>query len=344
MAKIRFDFMGKRHLALAFSALLVLTSLVSLAWQGLEWGLDFTGGTVIEVAYPHPVSADEVRKLLEEKGFEESVVQHFGSASTLLIRLPAKPELTSAQLSNRILAILTQASPNAPPELRRVEYVGPQVGEELVEKGGLATLFALFGILAYVAWRFEYRFAFGAIAALVHDVLVVLGFFSLSRMEFDLSVLAAILAVIGYSLNDTIVVFDRVRENFRRLRRGTPLEVINLSINQTLSRTLITSLTTLLVLISLLLFGGEIIRGFAVALTLGVVVGTYSSIYIASALLLLMGIKREDLLLPEVERIDSSRQGFSAESRMKGRRPAARARKSAEGRGIAGRIEPPAAP
>ncbi len=304
MANVRFDFMGKRHIALALSGLLVLASLVSLIWQGLRLGLDFTGGTVIEVAYSKPVSADEVRELLEGSGFEDAIVQHFGSASNLLIRLPAAPKLTSAQLSNQILAILTETSPEAPPLLRRVEYVGPQVGEELVEKGGLATLFALFGILAYVAWRFEYRFALGSIAALVHDVIVVLGVFSIFRLEFDLSVLAAILAVIGYSLNDTIVVFDRIRENFRRIRRGTPVEITNTSINQTLSRTLITSLTTLLVLISLLLFGGEVIRGFAIALTLGVIVGTYSSIYIASALLLLMGVKREDLLLPEVEKID----------------------------------------
>lgn len=300
-----FDFMGKRHLALALSTVLVLTSLISLIWRGLQFGLDFTGGTVIEVSYPQPVSADQIRELLEEKGFEEAVVQHFGSASTLLIRLPPRPELTSAQLSSKILSILTEASPNAPPQLRRVEFVGPQVGDELVEKGGLATLFALLGILAYVAWRFEYRFALGSVLALVHDVTVVLGIFSLFGLEFDLSVLAAILAVIGYSLNDTIVVFDRIRENFRKIRRGMPIEIINVSINQTLSRTLITSFTTLLVLIALLLFGGEIIFGFALALTAGVVVGTYSSIYIASTLLLLLGVKREDLLLPEVERIDS---------------------------------------
>jgi len=198
-----------------------------------------------------------------------------------------------------------RSDPGARPQLRRVEFVGPQVGEELTEKGGLAMLFALFGILIYVAWRFEYRFALGSIAALVHDVIITLGFFSLSRLEFDLTVLAAVLAVVGYSLNDTIVVFDRIRENFRRMRRGGPVEIVNSSINQTLSRTLITSFTTLLVLLALAFLGGEIIRNFAIALILGVVVGTYSSIYIASAFLLLLKVKREDLLLPEKPEADT---------------------------------------
>ncbi len=298
------DFMGKRRLALALSALLILVSLGSLIFQGLKLGLDFTGGTLVEVGYEQPVDLARVRRLLAENGFEEATVQHFGSAREILIRLPAEPELSSADLSNRIMAVL-QSDGETRPQLRRVEFVGPQVGEELKEKGGLAMLFALFGILIYVAWRFEYRFALGAIAALIHDVIVTLGFFSLTRLEFDLTVLAAILAVIGYSLNDTIVVYDRIRENFRRMRRGGALEIINTSINQTLSRTLITSLTTLLVLLALAFLGGEIIRNFAIALTLGVVVGTYSSIYVASSFLVLLKVKREDLLLPEKPETDA---------------------------------------
>ncbi len=298
------DFMGKRQLALALSAILIVVSLGSLIFQGLRLGLDFTGGTLVEVGYPQPADLAQIRQVLEENGFEEATVQHFGSAREILIRLPAKPELSSADLSNRIMTVL-RSNAESRPQLRRVEFVGPQVGEELKEKGGLAMLFALFGILIYVAWRFEYRFALGAIAALVHDVIITLGFFSLTRLEFDLTVLAAILAVIGYSLNDTIVVYDRIRENFRRMRRGGPLEIINASINQTLSRTLITSLTTLLVLLALAFLGGEIIRNFAIALTLGVVVGTYSSIYVASSFLVLLKVRREDLLLPEKPETDA---------------------------------------
>jgi len=298
------DFMGKRHVALAVSAILIILSLGSLIFQGLKLGLDFTGGTLVEVGYTEAVDLPEVRKLLAGHGFEEAAVQHFGTAREVLIRLPSDPQLNSAELSNRILEVL-RSDPEARPQLRRVEFVGPQVGEELTEKGGLAMLFALFGILIYVAWRFEYRFALGSIAALVHDVIITLGFFSLSRLEFDLTVLAAVLAVVGYSLNDTIVVFDRIRENFRRMRRGGPVEIVNSSINQTLSRTLITSFTTLLVLLALAFLGGEIIRNFAIALILGVVVGTYSSIYIASAFLLLLKVRREDLLLPEKPEADT---------------------------------------
>ncbi|BCX89566.1 preprotein translocase subunit SecF [Methylomarinovum tepidoasis] len=304
LSERNFDFMGKRRIALTLSTLLILISLGSLIFQGLKLGLDFTGGTLVEVGYDRPVDLAKVRHLLAGHGFEEAAVQHFGSSREILIRLPATPDLSSADLSNRIMEVL-RSDPEARPQLRRVEFVGPQVGEELTEKGGLAMLFALFGILIYVAWRFEYRFALGSIIALVHDVVITLGFFSITRLEFDLTVLAAILAVIGYSLNDTIVVFDRIRENFRRLRRGTPEEIINVSINQTLSRTLITSLTTLLVLIALLVLGGEIIRNFAIALTLGVVVGTYSSIYVASASLLLLKVQREDLLLPEKPESDA---------------------------------------
>ncbi|WP_022948857.1 protein translocase subunit SecF [Methylohalobius crimeensis] len=300
------DFMGKRQLALVLSAILAVMSLGSLIVQGLSLGLDFTGGTLVEVGYPASVDLAEVRNQLAEAGYEDAAVQHFGTTQDILIRVPPDPDLSSAALSDNILQALS-AGAGAEPELRRVEFVGPQVGKELTEKGGLALLFALFGILIYIAWRFEYRFALGAIAALVHDVIITLGFFSLTRLEFDLTVLAALLAVIGYSLNDTIVVYDRIRENFRRLRRGEPAEIINTSITQTLSRTLLTSGTTLLVLISLAVLGGEIIRNFAIALIFGVVVGTYSSIYVASAFLLLFKVKREDLLLPEKEVADAER-------------------------------------
>ncbi len=299
-----FDFMGKRNFALILSACLIILSLGGLIFQGLRLGLDFTGGTLVEVGYPKPVDLAHIRSLLEQGDFKDAAVQHFGTSREVLIRLAPDPSLNTSQLSNKILEVLQQADPDNRPQLRRVEFVGPQVGEELTEKGGLAMLFALFGILIYVAWRFEYRFALGAIAALIHDVIITLGFFALTQLEFDLTVLAAILAVIGYSLNDTIVVYDRIRENFRRIRRGDAVEIINISINQTLSRTLITSLTTLLVLLALAFLGGEIIRNFAIALILGVVVGTYSSIYVASSVLLLLKVKREDLLLPEKEAVD----------------------------------------
>lgn len=301
-----FDFMGRRYLALVLSAILIILSLGSLIVQGLTLGLDFTGGTLVEVGYPAQVELTEVRTLLVRNGFESAAVQHFGTTREILIRLPPDPKLSTAALSDKVLTIL-RSEPGAEPQLRRVEFVGPQVGEDLVEKGGLAMLFSLIGILIYVAWRFEYRFAAGAVIALIHDALITLGFFSLTRLEFDLSVLAAVLAIIGYSINDTVVVFDRIRENFRRMRRGDPLEIINVSINQTLSRTILTSGTTLLVVFALTLLGGEIIHNFSLALIVGIVVGTYSSIYVASALLVLLKVKREDLLLPEKEAIDAER-------------------------------------
>jgi preprotein translocase subunit SecF len=309
MAKHRafnFDFMGKRYLALALSGILSVLSLVSLVGQGLKLGLDFTGGTLVEVSYSAPVDPNQIRTLLIQNGFENALVQHFGTVREVLIRLPPEAEMSGAGLSTKMMTVL-RSVPGAEPSLRRVEFVGPQVGEDLVEKGGLAVLFSLIGILIYVAWRFEYRFATGAVIATIHDVLVTVGFFSLTQLEFDLTVLAAVLTIIGYSLNDTVVVFDRIRENFRRMRRGEAIEIINASINQTLSRTLLTSLSTLLVVIALALLGGETIRNFSIALILGIIVGTYSSIYIASTLLLLLKIKREHLLLPEKEAIDVER-------------------------------------
>nr|BAL53248.1 preprotein translocase subunit SecF [uncultured Gammaproteobacteria bacterium] len=298
--------MGKRYAALALSGCLIVLSLGSLVVRGLNLGLDFTGGTLIEMSYPAPVDLAKIRTLLVERGFADATVQRFGTTREILIRLPPDPELSSAALSDKVLAVL-RAESGAEPQLRRVEFVGPQVGEDLTEKGGLAVLFSLIGILIYVAWRFEYRFAAGAVLALVHDCLITLGFFSLTGLEFDLSVLAAVLAILGYSINDTIVVFDRIRENFRRMRRGETLEIINASINQTLSRTILTSGTTLLVVFALAWLGGEIIHNFALALIVGIAVGTYSSIYIASTLLVLLKLRREDLLVPERETLDAER-------------------------------------
>ncbi len=291
----RIDFMGKQNLALIFSGVMLFIAIASVIAQGLSLGIDFTGGTLIEVGYQKPAELAKVREALAGEGFGEATAQHFGTSRDVLVRLAPRDDMTNVELSDRAFAALKQAVEGGA-ELRRVEFVGPQVGDELTEDGGLAMLYALIGILIYVALRFEYRFAVGSVIALVHDVLVTIGIFSLFQIEFDLPVLAAILAVIGYSLNDTIVVFDRIRENFRKMRKGTPVEIINASLNQTLSRTLVTSLTTLLVLAALFLFGGEIIHGFALVLIIGVVVGTYSSIYVASTSVLMLGISKADLM------------------------------------------------
>ncbi len=293
--KTNIDFMGKRRVAIIVSSLLVLASLVSLVTRGLVLGVDFTGGTVIEIGYHEPADLKEIREALGSAGFERAVVQHFGTAHEVLIRLAPQAGQESAQMSDRVVQLLRERT-GADLELRRVEFVGPQVGEELREDGGLAVVYALIGILIYVALRFEYRFSFGAVIALVHDVVITVGFFSATGIEFDLTVLAAVLAVIGYSLNDTIVVYDRIRENFRKLRKADPVSVINTSINETLSRTLMTSLTTLIVLLALFFLGGEVIHSFALALIIGVVVGTYSSIYVASTAVLLMGVSKVDLM------------------------------------------------
>ena len=295
------DFMSKRGLAAVVSGVLMLISLVSLSTLKLNPGIDFTGGTLIEVGYSAPAELNQIRAALDDAGLDGAVVQHFGTAQDVLIRLAPREGMKSAELSSTVLNTLKSTGEVS---MRRVEFVGPQVGDELTEDGGLAVLFSLFAILIYVALRFEYRFSVGAVAALVHDVVITLGIFSLLQVEFDLTVLAAILAVIGYSLNDTIVVFDRIRENFRKLRKGTPTDVINFSLNQTLSRTLMTSVTTLIVLLALFFLGGEIIHGFALALIVGVVVGTYSSIYVASNTILALGISKEDLMQPEKEGAD----------------------------------------
>lgn len=290
------NFMGQRKLAALMSMLLLIGAIASLTMNGLKFGLDFTGGTQIEVGYEQSADLNKVRQQLDAAGFEGAVVVHFGAETDVLIRLQRGFE---SGLGDEILAALNRSGDDV--ELRRIEFVGPQVGEELRDDGGIGMLFALVVVMAYVALRFQFKFSIGAVAALAHDVIIVLGFFSIMQLDFDLTVLAAVLAVIGYSLNDTIVVSDRIRENFRKLRTETPLEVINVSLSQTLGRTLITSLTTAMVLLALFFFGGEIIHGFSIALLVGVLVGTYSSIYVASNVLLSMNISKEDLMLPVKE-------------------------------------------
>jgi preprotein translocase subunit SecF len=294
------NFMGQRKLAAAFSVVLLLIAIVSLSIKQLNWGLDFTGGTLVEVHYSDTVPLEDVRRTLEEGGFERAIVVSFGSDRDVLIRLPKG---YSDKDGARLLEQLQQAWAGDV-ELRRIEFVGPQVGDELREQGGLAMLLALGLVMLYVAFRFQFKFSVGAVIALIHDVLITLGFFSLLAIDFDLTVLAALLAVIGYSLNDTIVVSDRIRENFRKIRKATPTEVINVSLTQTLGRTLVTSLTTLLVLVALAVFGGDMIHGFAVALIVGVMIGTYSSIYVAANTLLLLGVSKEDLMIPVREGAD----------------------------------------
>lgn len=297
------DFMSKRKLALGFSLILLLISIGSLATRSLNFGLDFTGGTLIEMGYSHAVDLQKVRSTLDQADFPEAVVQHFGTAQDILVRIAPREGQSNADTSSTVMVALRGAE-DGKVEMRRVEFVGPQVGEELTEDGGLAMIYALICILIYVGFRFEYRFAVGSVVALVHDVIITLGFFALFQIEFDLTVLAAVLAVIGYSLNDTIVVFDRIRENFRKMRKGTSIEIINSSLNQTLSRTLMTSFTTLLVLTALFIFGGALIHSFAIALILGVVIGTYSSIYVASTSVLMLGISKDDLMPVEKEGAD----------------------------------------
>ncbi len=297
--RFNFDFMGKRKVAAVFSAALLSVSLLSLVTQQLNFGIDFTGGTLVEVGYRQTVELEQVRALLAATEFSDAAVQYFGSARDILIRVAQVAGKNSADISNDIIAVLKQSGHAV--EIRRVEFVGPQVGEDLQEDGGLALIYALIMVFIYIAFRFQRRFSVGAIAALVHDVIITIGFFSVLQLDFDLTVLAALLAVIGYSLNDTIVVFDRIRENFRRVRKATPVEVINASLNQTLTRTLITSLTTLLVLTALFFLGGELIRPFSTALIFGVVIGTYSSIYVASPVTLALGISKQDLMPVEKE-------------------------------------------
>tara|TARA_B110000967_G_C18877711_1_gene559330 strand:+ start:1236 stop:2150 length:915 start_codon:yes stop_codon:yes gene_type:complete len=301
MSELRiYNFMGLRKIAVVFSAILLLVSVASLSINGLVLGLDFSGGTQVEVGYEKPADVAVLRQQLESAGFEGPVVVHYGSETDVLIRLQGKPD---QGLAEKVYAVLQSGGEKV--DLRRVDFVGPQIGDELREDGGLGMLAALMVVMLYVAVRFQFKFSVGAVLALVHDVIITLGVFSLARLEFDLTVLAAVLAVVGYSLNDTIVVSDRIRENFRKIRKATPVEVINESLSQTLWRTINTSVTTMLVLLALFFIGGELIHNFAIALMIGVAIGTYSSIYVAATVMLAMNVDREDLLEPvEGELVD----------------------------------------
>ena len=294
------NFMRLRIPAMVLSTLLILGSFVSLGVNSLNWGLDFTGGTLIEVGYEDAANLSDIRAKLNEANFGDAIVQNFGSSQDVLIRISPRDGVKAATIGEQVLQALRSDGTSV--DMRRIEFVGPNVGEELTEQGGLAMLVALICILVYVAMRFEWRFALGSVSALTHDVILTLGLFSILQIEFDLTVLAAVLAVIGYSLNDTIVVCDRIRENFRKIRNGEPVDIINISLTQTLNRTIITSVTTILVLVALFYKGGALIHGFATALLFGVVVGTYSSIYIASSVALALGISKEDLMPPQVEK------------------------------------------
>ena len=294
------NFMRLRIPAMVLSTILIIGSFVSLGVNSLNWGLDFTGGTLIEVGYEDAANLEAIRVQLNESNFEDAIVQNFGSSQDVLIRIAPRDGVKAVTIGEQVLEALR--ADGTAVDMRRIEFVGPNVGEELTEQGGLAMLVALLCILVYVAMRFEWRFALGSVSALMHDVVLTLGLFSVLQIEFDLTVLAAVLAVIGYSLNDTIVVSDRIRENFRKIRKGEPVEIINISLTQTLNRTIITSLTTVLVLVALFYKGGALIHGFATALLFGVVVGTYSSVYIANSVALALGISKEDLMPPQVEK------------------------------------------
>lgn len=293
------DFMGKRNLAIIFSAALIIVSIASLTLRGLNFGLDFTGGAQIELGFERPADVEVIRTTLTEAGYSDVAVQFFGNNTDVLIRMQ---EDNNPNLGNDVLELIGETREDA--RLRRNEYVGPQVGEELANQGGIGMIVALALVMLYIAFRFQFKFAIGAVAALIHDVIIVLGFFSVTQFAFDLTVLAAVLAVVGYSLNDTIVVSDRIRESFRTIRRDDVSYLINLSLTQTLGRTIITSLTTALVLVALGIFGGEMIFGFAVALLVGVVIGTYSSIYVAANILMALHISKEDLMPKEKEEVD----------------------------------------
>ena len=293
----KIPFMKYRRIAAYASLALFVISIVSLSFRGLSLGLDFSGGTLVEVTYEDSVNLEEVRGMLTNNGFDDYQVVNFGADRDVLIKIADQPG--NSQLGDEVIALVQASDPDT--ELKRVEFVGPQIGSELRDQGGLGMLVALAMILLYVAFRFQYKFALGAVTALAHDVIIILGLFSLFAWDFDLTVMAALLAVIGYSLNDTIVVSDRIRENFRSQRGIESIEVVDLSINQMLARTLITSLTTLLVLLALYFLGGELIRGFALALIIGVIIGTYSSIYVVANMLIMFAINQEDMAIPEPE-------------------------------------------
>jgi len=300
MKTTNINFIGNRKIALIFSCILTVISIASLAVRGLQMGIDFTGGTLIEIGYQQPADLTVLRDTLDAAGFNDATVQNFGTTKDVLIRLKLQEGVSSKDLSDKVLEVINKSSAE-PASLRRVEFVGPQVGDDLAEDGFLALLYSTIGILIYVAWRFEWKFSVGSVIATFHDVIVTMGFFSLLGLEFDLTVLAAILALIGYSLNDTIVVYDRIRENFKLLRNRSTEEIMNISINETLSRTIMTSVTVMLVLVSLFFLGGEVIHNFSIVLLFGVIFGTYSSIFIASPAALLLGISAADLMVPVKE-------------------------------------------
>lgn len=292
------DFMGARKWTALFSAIVCVISIASLCFNGLKWGLDFTGGTQIEISYPEAANLIKIRDTLNKAGFPEAQVISYGTSKDVLISIAPHKNLDQSHMIDKVMSVLPDA------QKLQADVVGPQVGQELAVKGALAVLVAMLATMAYIAFRFEYRLAVSAAVALIHDPMLILGIFSLFHIDFDLKALAALLAVIGYSLNDTIVVFDRVRENFRKVRRASPLEIMNLSINQTLSRTIMTSVLTLIVVVSLFLYGGEAIHTFALALIIGIVIGTYSSIYVAGALAISMGLNRTDLIVTKKTEID----------------------------------------
>jgi preprotein translocase subunit SecF len=307
MKTTNINFIGNRNIALIFSGVLMIISMGSLAVRGLQMGIDFTGGTLIEVGYQKAADLTVLRNTLDAQGFDDATVQNFGTAKDVLIRLKPHEGVSSADLSSKVLEAINKTTAE-PASVRRVEFVGPQVGDDLAEDGFLALLYSTLGILIYIAWRFEWKFSTGAVIATIHDVIVTLGLFSILGLEFDLTVLAAVLALIGYSLNDTIVVYDRIRENFRLLRNKSTEEIMNISVNVTLSRTIMTSLTVILVLVSLFFLGGEIIHNFSIVLLFGVFFGTYSSIFIASPMALLLGISAEDLMIPVKEGAEIDRR------------------------------------
>ena len=297
--KTTINFLGlkRRRLALLLSAIMISVSLGSIITRGLDFGIDFTGGVLLEIGYPGPANLTKIRSLLADDGFDDVQVQSFGSEEEVLLRLPPQSDQDPNYIRDKLREILAADEPEV--VLRRVEFVGPQVGEDLTEQGGLAMIFAIMMIFAYVMFRFQWKFAAGAVCALLHDVIITVGFFSLFGFEFDLTVVAAVLAVIGYSLNDTVVAFDRIRENFIKLRGVESDEAMNISINEMLARTIITGVTTLVVLIALLLLGGESVRPFSIALIVGIIIGTYSSIYTAGAVALVLNVNTKDLLPPE---------------------------------------------
>ena len=295
------DFMRLGPAAFVFSLILMIASIGIIVKNGFNWGLDFTGGTLIEVTFSKSADLGQVRDELQKAGFDNAIVQNFGTSRDVMVRMPPKDDIKGEELGRRVLTAIQQGV-DAQAQVHRIEFVGPNVGSELAQAGGMAILVSLLSILIYVGIRFEWRLAAGAVLSLAHDVLLTLGGLSLFHIELDLTIVASLLSVVGYSLNDTIVVFDRIRENFRKVRRGTPRDILNLSLTQTLSRTLMTSATTLVVVLSLFVFGGALIHGFATVMLIGILIGTYSSIYVASALALKLGVKREHMLQPVVEK------------------------------------------